>query len=112
MEDFLKSIIADKKYLKLYSTPADEKMEKAIEELKSLYLGTQTKRRFGIDSESSDLLNHSEQSEILGKIVMLCHEYGGYRMVVETITQLHFKIDDMVIERMESMEKEIKELKK
>lgn len=106
-QKFYEQILTKGNYKNLSSVKADEKMLQVIEWLKEDYIKTITKSRAIFNKEAVELLNHSEQSEILGKITMLCHEYGGYKMVMEVINELNFKIQDLFVENTFRLEKEL-----
>ncbi|MGL5707480.1 MAG: hypothetical protein ACRDDF_04360 [Aeromonas sp.] len=106
-QKFYEQILTKGNYKDLSSVKADEKMVQVIEWLKEDYIKTATKPRAVFGKEVAELLNHSEQSEILGKLIMLCHEYGGFKLVTETITELNFKIQDLAIERMLDLERQL-----
>lgn len=53
---------------------------------------------------------HSKQSEILGKLVMLVHEFKGFKGVQEVLHELFWIYQELLNDQLEKHEKKIYEL--
>ena len=102
-----------KVYLDLHQTGLDEDIERTIEVLKKQYISSFQKPVISVlaSKEEKEEIAHSKQSEIFGKLMMLVHEFKGYKGVQEVITELQWKIQELIIEQLEKHEKTIEELK-
>lgn len=100
-------------YLDLYQTGLDDDVERTIEVLKNQYISSfQTPVvSLLVSKEEKEEIAHSKQSEIFGKLMMLVHEFKGYKGVQELITELQWKMQELVVEQLERYEKTIEELK-
>lgn len=113
MEDSKRKIIetcsSDELYLDLSNASLDEDIARMMKILEKKYktLGS----LICIEGEcDKSFLDYSKQSEILGKLVMLVHEYDGFKGVKEVIDRIHWSICEDMMESIEEKENKIERL--
>lgn len=97
-------------YERLNHVSYDDDIEKVISDLKDEYIKTFTAPVFALNNQMAEEKRHSKQSEILSKLVMLVHEFKGFKGVQEVLHELFWKYQELLNEQLVEHEKTIEEL--
>ncbi|MGL6065019.1 MAG: hypothetical protein ACRC0S_08045 [Fusobacteriaceae bacterium] len=113
MENVIENLKTNTIYKELKKVEFNHEVEEVMEELKEKYLTIFHKKNFYdmfFNTEFADKERHAEQSETLGKLVVLTHEFKGYKGVMDTLNTILWKYNELVQESTEAYEREIEEL--
>ena len=91
-----------------------EEIENLIKELEDKYIATFYKTNVADFLNLEDEANyerHSEQSEIFSKIILLVHQFKGYKGVTEIVNKINWRIQDVVQENYSELEKRLGKIK-
>lgn len=113
-EKILKLCLSNELYCNLNKVDFDEEIDRTMKILENKYVSLckHPIAPIGCSEEEKLLLNHSKQSEVLGKLIMLVHEYNGFNGVRELIVRLENSMYGIMIDNIEAKEDEILRLKK
>ena len=101
-------------YLTLKRLEYSEEIENLIKELEDKYIATFYKTNVADFLNLEDEANyerHSEQSEIFSKIILLVHQFKGYKGVTEIVNKINWRIQDVVQENYSELEKRLGKIK-
>lgn len=99
-------------YFRLYKLEYDDDVENTINKLKDDYIKCFTEPMLAFDRETLENKKHAKQSEVLSKLVMLVHQFKGFKGVQEVLHELFWKYQELVSDQLEKHEKRIAELEK
>lgn len=105
-QKFIEKMTNEEDYVVLNSIENDD-IEEVVEKLKKEYVKIFERKNLIFEE-----LNHSKQSEILGKLIMLIHEFKGLRGVQEVIHELFWNCQEIIKQTLDKNEEKIKKLQK
>ncbi len=114
-EKILNLCLSNEIYFDLNKVEFDEEIDRTMKILEDKYISLckhPIAVPIGCSEEEQLLLNHSKQSEVLGKLIMLVHEYDGFNGLRKLIARLENFKYETIIDEMEAKEDEILRLKK
>lgn len=101
-------------YHELKKIEYNSEVEKTIQELKEKYVDIMTKKNLadvmGM-SELADEERHAEQSETLGKLIILVHNFKGFKEVEKVVLELQWEIFDIIEGCLSVTEKELEKVR-
>lgn len=97
-------------YNRLNHIQYDDDIENLITKLKDDYINAFTESVFALNNQMAEEKRHSKQSEILGKLVMLVHEFKGFKGVQEVLHELFWIYQELLNDQLEKHEKRIADL--
>ncbi|MGL5950056.1 MAG: hypothetical protein ACRCZH_01385 [Cetobacterium sp.] len=97
-------------YMELKRINRGDEVDKYLAELKEAYIKTfrEPHMYYALGfSEEAEKEKHSKQSEILGKIVCLTHEFEGFKGVQKVLHDLFWEYQELVAQQLEEHEQTI-----
>lgn len=112
-EELAKYVRDNQKYRVLQNVEHDEEIDNLINELKEEYISICKCPNTGWNKDLRMMMEyqrHAQKSEVLGKLIMLAHEFQGFKGVQEILHELHWENQNLITLKIEEMEDRIKEL--
>ena len=112
-EELVKYVRDNQKYRVLQNVEHDEEIDNLINELKEEYISICKCPNTGWNKDLRMMMEcqrHAQKSEVLGKLIMLAHEFQGFKGVQEILHELHWENQNLITLKIEEMEDRIKEL--
>lgn len=112
-EELVKYVRDNQKYRVLQNVEHDEEIDNLINELKEEYISICKCPNIGWNKDLRIMMEyqrHAQKSEVLGKLIMLVHEFQGFKGVQEILHELHWENQNLITLKIEEMEDRIKEL--
>lgn len=113
-EELVKYVRDNQKYRVLQNVEHDEEIDNLINELKEEYISIYKCPNTGWNKDLRMMMEyqrHAQKSEVLGKLIMLAHEFQGFKGVQEILHELHWENQNLITLKIEEMEEELRNWK-